>query len=89
MQQLESLLKVRRRFWGFGPEPVVKAPSFPMAVLTDIGDRGATDVFFRLCDGLKGRTRCGSKRMATGDGANVHHSPHQGFLPARIMQILG
>jgi transposase-like protein len=62
---------------------------FWMAVLTDIGDRGVKDVFFLVCDGLKGRTRCGGKRMAAGHGANVHHSPHQGFLPALITQILG
>ena len=40
--------------WGSGWEPVVKARSSPMAVLTDIRNRGVTDVFFRLCDGLKG-----------------------------------
>jgi putative transposase len=33
---------------------VVKAPSFPMAVLTDIRNRGVKDVFFLVCDGLKG-----------------------------------
>jgi len=57
---------------------------FWMAVLTDIRDSGARDVFFVVCDGLKGRTRCGGERMATGDGADVHHSHHQGFFPALI-----
>jgi len=60
-----------------------------MAVLTDIRNRGVKDVFFHLCDGRKGRTRCRGKRMAASHGANVHHSPHQGFLPALITQILG
>jgi len=33
---------------------VVKAPSFPMAVLTDIRNMGVRDVFFVVCDGIKG-----------------------------------
>ena len=31
---------------GSGPEPVVKEPSSPMSVLTDIRNRGTKDVFF-------------------------------------------
>jgi len=34
---------------------MVKAASLPMAVLTDIPNRGVTDVFFLLFYGLKGR----------------------------------
>jgi len=62
---------------------------FWMAVLIDIRNRGVKDVFFLVCDGLEGRTRCGSKRVAADHSANVHHSPHPGSLPALITQILG
>ena len=47
-----------------------------MAILTDTGSRGVKDVFLRLCDGFKGRTRGGGERVAAGERANVHHSPH-------------
>jgi len=60
-----------------------------MAMLTDTGNRCVKDVFLRLCDGLKGCTRGGGERVAAGERANVHHSPHSWILPARIMQILG
>jgi len=60
-----------------------------MVVLTDIRNRGVKDVFLLVCDGFKGRTRCGSKRVAEGHGVNLHYSPHPWFLPALITQILG
>lgn len=37
-----------------GPAPAVRAPISSMSVLTDIRHRGTRDVFFLVCDGLKG-----------------------------------
>lgn len=54
-----------------------------LAVLTDMRNRGTKDVFYRHCDGLRD-CRGGGERMATGDAANLYHSPHQGFLPSLI-----
>ncbi|WP_394855672.1 transposase [Rhodococcus globerulus] len=37
-----------------GPAPAARAPNSSMSVLTDIRNRGTRDVFFLVCDGLKG-----------------------------------
>ncbi len=45
---------MRKTFSGFGQGQVVRATSSPLSVLTDIRNRGIKDVFFLVCDGLKG-----------------------------------
>ena len=44
---------------------------FWMAVLTDIRNRGVKDVFFVVCDGLKGLPEVGRQRLAAGDRADL------------------
>ncbi|GAA3139661.1 hypothetical protein GCM10020255_015850 [Rhodococcus baikonurensis] len=39
---------------GLWAAPAVRAPISSMSVLTDIRHRGTRDVFFLVCDGLKG-----------------------------------
>ena len=40
--------------WACGPAPAARAPDSGMSVLTDLKNRGIRDVFFVVCDGLKG-----------------------------------
>ena len=47
---------------------------FWMSVLTDLRNRGVKDVFFVVCDGLKGLTRGGRQCVAASDCADVHYS---------------
>jgi putative transposase len=54
---------------GTGGEGFVK---FWIAVLTDIRNRGTGDVFFLVCDGLKGCPRWW-ERVAAGHGPDLHH----------------
>ena len=47
---------------------------FRMSVLTDIRNRGTRDVFFLVCDGLKGLPEVALERMAGHVGTNVIYS---------------
>ena len=52
-----------------------------MSVLTDMKNRGVTDTFFLVCDGLKGLPGRGRvKCVADDDGANMHHPSDQEYL---------
>ena len=62
---------------------------FWMAVLTDLKNRGVTDVFFLVCDGLKGLPEVVSERVAADHGADLHHPPDPQHVPARLPAGLG
>ena len=62
---------------------------FWMAVLTDLKNRGVEDVFFLVCDGLKGSARGGRQRVAADHGAKLHHPPDPQHVPARLEAGLG
>ena len=47
---------------------------FWMSVLTDIRNRGVTDVFFLVCDGLKRDSRGGRERVVADRGAELHRA---------------
>ena len=47
---------------------------FWMSVLTDIRNRGVTDVFFLVCDGLKRDSRGGRERAVADRGAELHRA---------------
>ena len=55
---------------------------FWMSVLTDMRNRGVRDVFFLVCDGLKGLPRRGQQCVAACHRANLHHSPDPQHVPA-------
>src|SRR5882762_7135770 len=61
---------------------------FWMSVLTDLRNRGIKDVFFVVCDGLKGPARGGRQRMAARDRADLHHSPVAQYFSAHLPQVL-
>jgi putative transposase len=44
----------RRTSWGCGPGTGGEGAKFWLSVLTDLRNRGVKDVFFVVCDGLKG-----------------------------------
>ena len=62
---------------------------FWMAVLTDLRNRGVNDMFFVVCDGLKGLPEVVSQRLAGRDRADLHHPPDPQHLPADLPQVLG
>ena len=55
---------------------------FWMAVLTDLRNRGVRDVFFVVCDGLRGLPGRGDERVAADDRADLHHPPDPQHVPA-------
>jgi putative transposase len=46
-----------------------------MSVLIDLKNRGVSDTFFVVCDGLKGHPRGRVERVAAGDRADTRHPP--------------
>ena len=63
---------------------------FWMSVLTDLKNRGVQDVFFLVCDGLKGLPDAVGERLAAGHGrADLHHPPDPQHLPVRLQAGLG
>ena len=57
---------------------------FWMAVLTDLKNRGVKDVFFLVCDGLKGLPEVVVERVAADHGADLHHPSDPQHVPARL-----
>ena len=56
-----------------------------MAVLTDLRNRGLRDVFFVVCDGLKGLPEVVGQCVAPdADGAGLHDPPDPQHLPAHF-----
>jgi putative transposase len=62
---------------------------FWMAVLTDLRNRGVRDVFFVVCDGLKGLPRGGRERVAAHHGPNLHHPPDPQHFSPDLQEVLG
>jgi transposase-like protein len=62
---------------------------FWMSVLVGLKNRGVRDVFFLVCDGLKGFTRGGGQRLATHYRANVHHSFDEELVPPGAAATVG
>ena len=62
---------------------------FWMSVLTDLRNRGIRDVFFLVCDGLKGLPEVVGQRLAAGHRADLHRPPDPQHLPARLQAGLG
>ncbi len=62
---------------------------FWMAVLTDLRNRRIKDVFFVVCDGLKGLPEVVSACVAGGDRADLHHSPDPQHVSAHLTPLLG
>ncbi len=61
---------------------------FWMSVLTDLRNRGVKDVFFVVCDGLKGLSEVVSN-VAAGDRADMHYSSDPQHVSAHLPQVLG
>ena len=72
-----------------GPAPAVRAPNSSMSVLTDIRNRGTRDVFFLVCDGLKGLPEAALERLAGHDGTNVRRAFDPQHLSALGTSTLG
>ena len=53
-----------------------------MSVLTDLRNRGIKDVFFVVCDGLKGLPDVVSNVWPQADRADVHRAPDPQHVPA-------
>jgi hypothetical protein len=62
---------------------------FWMSVLTDLRNRGIRDVFFVVCDGLKGLPEVVGNGLAASDRADVHRPPDPHQLPPGIQARLG
>jgi transposase-like protein len=62
---------------------------FWKSVLTDIRNRGTRDVFFLVCDGLKGLPEVALERLAGHDGTNVRRAFDPQHLSALGTSTLG
>ena len=62
---------------------------FWMSVLTDLRNRGVRDVFFVVCDGLKGLPDVVGNVWPADDRADLHHPPHPQHVPAHLRRGLG
>ena len=57
---------------------------FWMSVLIDLKNRGVRDVFFLVCDGLKGLPDVVEQRVAASDRPDLHHSSDPEHVPADL-----
>ena len=57
---------------------------FWMSVLTDLRNRGVRDVFFVVCDGLKGLPEVVGNVWPPDDRADLHHPPDPQHVPAHL-----
>jgi putative transposase len=62
---------------------------FWMSVLVGLKNRAVRDVFFLVCDGLKGLPPGGGERLAANYRANMHPSFDQELVPSGVAEILG
>ena len=60
-----------------------------MNVLTDLKNRGVADVFFIVCDGLKGLPDSVTAVFPRRDRPDLHRAPDPGHLPVRLQAVLG
>ncbi len=78
-----------RTFWGCGPAPAVRAPSFPMSVLTDIRRPRRQG---RVLPGLRrfeGLARGGGQRLAADHGRDLSDPLDQKYVPVDVQEGLG
>jgi len=66
-----------------------ESAKFWLAVLTDIKNRGVTDVFFVVCDGLKGLPDSVAAVWPQSDRPGVRDPPDPGHVPVRLPPVLG
>jgi putative transposase len=66
-----------------------ESAKFWMAVLTELRNRGVTDVFFVVCDGLKGLPDSVNAVFPLATVQTLHHSSDPGQHPLRLPQVLG
>lgn len=57
---------------------------FWLSVLTDLRNRGVRDVFFLVCDGLKGAAGGRRERVAADDCADMHRAPDTKHVPVDL-----
>ena len=62
---------------------------FWMSVLTDLRNRGVKDVFFVVCDGLKGLPEVVGNVWPASDRADLHHSSDPQHVSAHLAKVLG
>lgn len=62
---------------------------FWMSMLTDIRNRGTLDVFFRVCDGLKGLPGVALERVAGDHGPNVCNPFYPQYVSVVVPSALG
>src|SRR3954452_8877476 len=62
-----------------------ESAKFWMSVLADLKNRGVADVFFIVCDGLKGLPDSATAVFRAG----LHHPPDPRHLPLRVQEVLG
>ncbi|MCU1610959.1 MAG: transposase [Pseudonocardiales bacterium] len=62
---------------------------FSMSVLVGLKNRGVRDVFFLVCDGLKGLREVVPERLAAHYRANMHHSFDPELVPPDAAETLG
>jgi transposase-like protein len=72
--------------WG---SPASEGAKYWLSVLTDLKNRGVGDVFFLICDGLKGLPRRGGSGLAVGDRADLCHPPDAQHVQVRVEERLG
>ena len=62
---------------------------FWMSVLTDIRNRGTRDVFFLVCDGLKGLPEAALERLAGHHGSDMRYTSDSQHLSIVVASALG
>ena len=66
-----------------------ESAKFWMNVLTELRNRGVADVFFIVCDGLKGLPDSVNAVFPHDDRADLHRAPDPGHVPVRLEEVLG
>ena len=66
-----------------------ESAKFWYAALTNLKNRGVQDVFFVVCDRLKGSTGHGRSDLTHDYRADLHHPLDPGFFPVRVEEVLG
>ena len=66
-----------------------ESAKFWMGVLTDLKNRGVADVFFIVCDGLKGLPDSVNAVFPARDRPDLHRAPDPRHVPVRLQAVLG
>lgn len=73
---------------GIWASPAAEGARYWLSVLTELKNRGVDDVFFLICDGLKGLRR-GGRGMASGHRADLRGASAAQHVPLRVEEGLG